>query len=109
MRTCITELLATCQSAITMEDEGTMDSGVLFHALVDNEHQVTMPQYHLTVASSATAFRLGRFTSVPRQAFKLGAVLYGSPVACKRVGSSPSKTSGFISYKLGVPEFLPQD
>ncbi|KAG2066367.1 hypothetical protein BDR04DRAFT_1106791 [Suillus decipiens] len=43
IRTCIADLLATCQSAITMEDEGTMDSGVKFHALVDDEHQATMP------------------------------------------------------------------
>ncbi|KAG2075813.1 hypothetical protein BDR04DRAFT_800345 [Suillus decipiens] len=34
IRTCITELLATCQSAITMENEGTTDNGVNFHTRI---------------------------------------------------------------------------
>lgn len=39
----IIELLATCQSDTTMEDEDIVDSSVDFHAIVDDEHQTVIP------------------------------------------------------------------
>jgi hypothetical protein len=43
IRARITELLVTCQSEISMEDEGTLDNSVDFQAIVDDEPQTIMP------------------------------------------------------------------
>jgi hypothetical protein len=43
IRARITELLVTCQSDISMGDEGALDSSADFQAVVDDEPQTIMP------------------------------------------------------------------
>lgn len=43
IRTRITELLVTCQSDISMRDEGTLDSSLGFQAIINDEPQAIVP------------------------------------------------------------------
>ncbi|KAG2066376.1 hypothetical protein BDR04DRAFT_1169953 [Suillus decipiens] len=113
--TRITELLVEYQSEITVENEGTMDSGVDFHTLGDDEHQAIMPLVlndvntippslappEISVLAKSLAFR-NQFLDLEHNPLWFTSSLQEDLLLL-------SETSGFVSNELGVPEFLPRD
>ncbi|KAG2066355.1 hypothetical protein BDR04DRAFT_1106777 [Suillus decipiens] len=116
----MTELLVTCQSEIATKDEGTVDISVNFHTIVDDERQTIIPLWLDEVNAISPSLALPELSmSEEPLAFQGLSDLERSPLGFtsslpEGVGRVQpalllSDASGFISYKLGVPDFLPEN